>query len=193
MRGNDYSRSAYEQVIGKYGVQCIIAANKGEAEYGIKLTPHPTEIDKQWMLQNLAIATTPAQGGEREISTADANLIFNMINSGSPIKTVQFFFEKARRRQRAIIMAEKQELMKQQSQLNQQDSQMGGQIRMAENAQAHGQTLELQDKKNEGLKQVTETQEQIRAAKERDVQNLKNQGSIQTELVKPRPEKVKAE
>ena len=193
MRGNEYSRKAYEQVIGKYGVQCIIAANKGEAEYGIRLTPHPTDLEKQWMLQNLQLATTPAQGGEREISTADANLIFNMINSGSPIKTVQFFFEKARRKQRATIMAEKEQLMKQQSQLNQQDSQMGGQMRLAEGQQNHAMNMELQDKKNEGANKVTETQELLRAQKEKDVQNLKNQGSIQTELVKPRPEKVKAE
>jgi len=176
IRGNDYIRKSYEDVIGSIGVQALIAANRDEAAYGIKLTPLPDEMQKQWLLQNLNVAVTPAQGGEREISTSDANMILNMVSSRTPMKTIQSFFERARRRQKAMIMAEKRALMQQQSQLNQQDAQVAGQMRMQENAQVHQQNLELQDSKNKGLIGNTAIQEGLRHEKELAVQDSKNQG-----------------
>jgi len=147
IRGNEYSRAAYESVIGEYGIQALIAANKDEAGYGFKLIPRPTDMEKQWLFQNLEIATTPMQNGEREISTADANIIFNMIVSGTPMKTIQYFFEKARQRQKKAIELNKLMLMQQQSQLNQQDAQVSAERAGALQSQQHAESGRDRSKK----------------------------------------------
>jgi hypothetical protein len=176
VRGSDYSRKSYAMVIGDDGIKALIAANKSEAEYGIKLAPRPTEIEKQWLLQNLNIATNPQQG-EREISTADANVILNMIMSNSPVKTVQRYFEKARRRQRDRILAGKKELMQEQSLLNQQDSKFSAE--QASNIQQEKLYGEIQKiiEKNKGTVENTVLQESIRKDKEQSIQEIKNQKS----------------
>ena len=176
VRGQEYSRQAYKELIGDYGVQALIAANKGEAAYGFKMVPRPNDLEKQWLLQNLQAAVTPQQGGEREISTADGNLILNMIASNIPVKTVQYFFERARKRQRATIMAEKQALMQTQSQLNQQDAQASGEkAKEVEKIQHDNKMAQIQEM-NKGTVINTATQESLRKEKEESVQNLKNQG-----------------
>jgi hypothetical protein len=176
VRGSDYSRKSYAMVIGDDGIKALIAANKSEAEYGIKLAPRPTEIEKQWLLQNLNIATNPQQG-EREISTADANVILNMIMSNSPVKTVQRYFEKARRRQMDRILAGKKELMQEQSLLNQQDSKFSAE--QASNIQQEKLYGEIQKiiEKNKGTVENTVLQESIRKDKEQSIQEIKNQKS----------------
>ena len=126
----------------------------------------------------------PAQGGAREISTSDANMIYNMIAAGTPVKTIQHYFERARRKEIARQMQDKQALMQQQSQLNQQDAAVSGQARMAENEQVHGQQMALQDKKNEGVIQNSAVQENIRAQKDKEVAQIR---------AAPKPEPVKAE
>ena len=181
VRGNSFSRKAYEKVVGDYGVEALITASKGnkdnkfeEAQYGVKLTPRPNDVEKQWLLQNLQAATTPAQGGEREISTADANVILNMITAGTPVKTVQYAFEKARRKQEKVLMAKKLQLMQQQSQLNQQDAQVSTQARRAENKELHDQKMEQIREQNKGNVINSATQESIRKDKELEVQKEKN-------------------
>jgi len=176
VRGHKYTRQAYKELIGDYGIQALIAANKGEAAYGFKMIPRPNDLEKQWLLQNLQVATTPQQGGEREISTADANLILNMIVSGTPMKTIQYYFEKARKRQREAIMAEKQALMQQQSQLNQKDAQVSGEkAKEIEKMQHDNKMVQIQEM-NKGNVINTATQESLRTEKEKQVQELKNQG-----------------
>lgn len=178
IRGNENSRNAYSSVIGDYGVQALISANKSEASYGIRLIPLPDDAMKQYLYSELQKATTPTPNGDREISTSDGNLIMNMIAAGEPIKTIQFYFEKARRKQKAAMLAEKQALMQKQSELNQQDATVASQ-RQAELAdKVHGQTMAQIAEKNKGLVVNTATQEAMRKDKEETVQNLKNQGLI---------------
>lgn len=176
VRGNQYSREAYEEVIGKAGIQSLLVALKDDASYGITLNPRPNELEKQWILQNLQAAVTPAQGGEREISTADANLLLNMISSGATMKTIQYFFEKARKKQKATLMAEKKELMEVQSKKNQQDALVSAEAKMKADQQAHTQNMELQELKNKGLVGNTLAQETMRKDKDVSVQQVKNEG-----------------
>jgi hypothetical protein len=179
VRGNEYSRAAYKELIGVYGVQALIAANKDEAAYGFKLVPRPNDLEKQWLLQNLTQATTPQQGGDREISTADGNLILNMIANGTPVKSVQYFFERARRKQEKAIEAKKMALMQKQSELNQQDSAASAQNQQAVADKLHTQKLEQINATNKGQLGASIAQEAMRTEKETKVQELKNQGAAE--------------
>lgn len=174
VRGDQYSRKAYEQVIGKYGVQCLVVASKEEAAYGFRMTPRPTDMEKQWVLQNIQTAVTPMQGGEREISTADANMLMSLVASDTPVKTVNYYFERARKKQAARIQKQKMELMQQQSQLNQQDAGVSGQHRLAETGAQHQAKLEEIDALNKGALQKTVAQETLRIKKDTDVQEIKD-------------------
>jgi len=191
IRGNEFSRNAYRDVIGEYGVQALLTASKDEASYGFRMMPQPDDLQKQFLLQNLTMATTPQPGAEREISTADANLILNMISSGEPVKSIQFVFEKARKRQEAAMMKKKEQLMKQQSELNKQDSAASSQAAQQAQAMAHDQEMQRIEAKNKGLVANTAVQEQMRDQKEQNVQNLKNQGAATVESMKPKPEDKK--
>ena len=175
VRGNEYSRNAYKSVIGEYGIQALIAANKSEAAYGFKLVPRPNDLEKQWLLQNLQAATTPMQGGAREISTADANKILNMIASGTPMKTIQHYFEKARDKQKAAIMAEKRALMQEQSALNQQDAAAAGQRDAAIEQQRHANKADEIEATSKGNIGNTIAQETLRKDKETEVARIKTQ------------------
>lgn len=177
VRGNEFSRKAYQSVIGEYGIQALIAANKGEADYGFTMLPRPTDIEKRWILENLKIATIPQQGGEREISTADANKILNMLASGQPMKTIQYFFEKARKKQAKILEQKKMALMQQQSELNQKDAQVSGDKQKEVNKEAHDYKMEQIREVNKGLLGKTVVQEGIRTEKDLKVQDKKNEGN----------------
>jgi len=193
IRGNEFSRKAYSQVVGEYGIQALIAGSKGvkrpgskevdEADYGFKMIPRPDDMEKQFILQSVQAAITPNASGDREISTADANRIISMVASGTPAKTIFYYFEKARRKQRSQAMRDKITLMQQQSQLNQQDSAAAAQNASALADKTHGQNMELQRLKNEGLIGNTQLQETTRAQKEKDVQDLKNQGKAEEKIL----------
>ena len=178
VRGERFSRMAYQQIIGEYGVECLIAANKEESAYGFKLTPRPTDMEKQWLLQNLQIASTPGPGGEREISTADATRIIIMIAADTPMKTVLYYMERARKKQREAMMEEKTALMQQQSKLNQQDAQISGQRRMEEVGAQHQAKMQQIAAANEGLIRNSEVQENIRREKEREVAQIKTGAQV---------------
>ena len=178
VRGNEYSRAAYEELIGKYGVQTLVVANKGEAAYGFKLVPRPTEIEKQWLLKNLEAATTPMEGGEREISTADGNMILNMISAGEPVKTIQYYFEKARRKQEKALEAKKMKLMQKQSELNQNDAKTSAAAKMEADKQAHDFKIKQIQETNKGNVGNTAVQESMRKDKEVTVQEKKNEKEV---------------
>jgi hypothetical protein len=175
VRGNEFSRKAYAAVIGDYGVQCLIAANKSEAAYGFVLQPLPDDLQKQWIIQNLTTATTPNANGDREISTSDANLILNMIASKATMKSIQFFFEKSRKRQAKELEQKKTALMQKQSELNQADAKTSGEEARKTAEDAHTKAMELQGEKNKGLIGGIAVQEGMRTDKEKQVQELKNQ------------------
>jgi len=174
IRGNKYSRDAYKEVIGKYGVQAIITATRDECEYGITLTPRPNDAEKQWLLQQLQQATTPVPGSGREISTADGNVIMQMIMSDTPVKTVSYYMEKARKRQEERSSKDKQAMMQQQSQLNQQDAQVSNQAKMQADQLAHQNKMAQIQETNKGLVTNTMAQETMRKDKDQSVQAMKN-------------------
>lgn len=181
VRGNEFSRQAYTEVIGEYGVQALITASKAESAYGFRLIARPNDLEKQYILQNIERSTTPGANGVTLISPDDGDTLINMVASETPIKTIQYFFKKARRRQQDALMAEKKALMETQSKLNQQDSAASSQNQQAVADKAHAQNMELQGAKNQGLLGVTATQEQMRTQKEQSVQELKNQGQREKE------------
>lgn len=176
VRGNEYSRDAYKELIGDYGVQSLIVANKGEAAYGFKLTPRPTELEKQYILKNIETATNPPAGGEREISTSDANILINMVMSDTPVKTVNYYFERARRKQEKVLEEKKMKLMQKQSELNQTDAKTSATAKMEADKQAHDFKMQQIAETNKGLVGNTAVQEALRTGKEKEVQQLKNQG-----------------
>jgi len=118
IRGNEYSRNAYKEVIGDAGIKALMAADKDEAAYGIRLIPRPNDVETQYIIQNLERAVQPDKNGDSQIAADDADRILNMIVSKTPIKTVQAYFKKARERQRKIIMDEKKQLMDHQAAVN---------------------------------------------------------------------------
>lgn len=183
IRGNSFSRKAYEMVIGKDDIQAIIAASKNEADYGIKLMPRPTELEKQFIIDSLKVATTPNGNGEREISTNDAFVIVSMLSGDVPVKTINSYFEKARRKQARESMARKKELMQQQAQVTQQEAAAATQNKAALDQQTMAGKMALQDKANQGNLQNTTIQESIRKDKEMSVQEMKNQGKAVEEAL----------
>lgn len=178
VRGNEFSRDAYAQVIGDYGVQSLVSANKRKtpAQYGIKLQARANDVEKQWLLENLRVATTPVPGGDREISTADGNAILNMIMSGTPVKTVQFYFELARKRQEKAVMVKKMKLIKEQEEANNRNVEATSKAKMLEEQQAHSNKMDQIRETNKGLIGNTAVQEKLRTQKDLGVQELKNKG-----------------
>ena len=166
VRGNEFSRRAYASVVGEYGVQCLIAANKSEASYGFTLQPLPDDMQKQWLIQTLTTATTPNANGDREISTSDAGKIIDMIGSKATMKSIYAYFEKAKKKQADDTQKKKEALMQKQSDLNQADAKTSGEEARKTADDAHGKAMELQGKKNEGLIGNTAVQEQMRKDKE---------------------------
>ena len=183
IRGNEFSRQAYARVVGDYGIQALIAASRKEADYGFKMIPRPQELEKKFILQMVQTAITPAAGGEREISTADANRIIAMVASGTPTKTINYYFEQARKRQEQSIMRRKMMLMQQQSQLNQQDSALAAQNAAALADKQHAQDMALQELKNQGILSQTQVQEGIRFKKEEAIQDKKNRSDATEQLL----------
>ena len=181
VKTNKFSRDAYEEVIGKDGIKSLMDAIKGEAEYGFHLTARPNDTERQYILQNIEASRQPNKNGESEITPDDADKLINMVLSGTPSKTIQRFFKKARQRKSDEDMKNKKELMQYQGDENNKNAQLASELTNKNATEQHAREMELQSLKNQGLLQNTSVQEGARYNKETDIERLKNEGKSLSE------------
>jgi hypothetical protein len=173
IRGNEYSRDAYKEVVGEEGIQAIIAAQKDEASYGINLTARPNEKEKALILQDIEQSSQPDKNGDSQISIDDKFRLINMVMSGSPLKTIQSYFTKAVKKQREAIQAQKKDLMDHQSQLNDQNAQQTAALKKDLEATIQQGKEAIQELVNQGGVQKAAVAEGIKREKEKEVARIK--------------------
>ena len=176
IKNNPYARKAYEKALGEMDVQLLKTAEGDGVQYGIVLQALPDDIQKQSIMKRIETSSQPDQNGDSRLNDADVLILMGMLESQQPLKNIGFEMSMRIKKNVREQQARKKALMKEQSQLNQQDS-----AASAKNAQdtadkIHKHKMDEISAQNQGLAGGKVAQETVRQHGMAHVQEIKNEG-----------------
>ena len=171
-----FSREQYARVVGDFDMQVLLAADRDNTEYAIRLQVRPGDLEKQKMIEMIQQASmTDRDGNSGGLSGMEGIMLIRRLESGIPMSQVELEFEY--RKKRNIKAA--QEAAAANSQANTQSqmamAQQAAQLAEEAAVKKHGRDLELQQLKNQGTLAAVELQEGLRHQKESEIQALKTE------------------
>lgn len=169
-----FSREQYALVVGDFDMEVLLAADRDNTDYAIRLQVRPGDLEKQAMIQMIqASSQNDRDGNSGGLSGMEGIMLIRRLESGIPMAQIELEFEWRKRKNikeaQEAAAANSQSNTEQQMAMAQQAAQMQEQIAQAQ----HARDMELQQLKNQGMLAVTQLQEGMRQQKESDVQALK--------------------
>lgn len=160
----EFSRKAYERVIGEFDMQVLMAADRDSTEYAINLTIRPNDAEKQAMIQQIQQAMAlDRDGNSSGLTGLEGIILIRRIEAGIPMAQIELEFENRRRRNIQQAAEAKSKNMQEQADLNDRNTQVAAKVQEEQKKADHDRAMELQKLKNAGVVQNTALQEGIRA------------------------------
>lgn len=169
---NKESYDEYSNVTSKSGVEVLKQALHSGARMGIKLSPQPTEQQKQFLKQYIMGMTQNDRNGEKAIDNADALLLINEIDKGGNLEEliykVSYDIKKAK--QKAIEDARQNQILQ-------------GQINQQQEAAKHQHEVDLHNMKVQGEAMLEDKKAQNDMKEKMFEHNLSYRGKIEDQSI----------